>query len=106
MKYVTRSCVTCLRNLSRPRPQMIGSLPIEQVTADAVFSRVGVDYAGLVYLKLGAVWRPTVVKAYVAVFVSLTIKAVHLDLVSDLTTESFIACLRHLVVRRGHQKVI
>lgn len=34
-------------------------------------------------------------------FVSLSVKAVHLELVSDLTTDSFIACLRSFSVRRG-----
>ena len=32
-------------------------------------------------------------------FVSLSVKAVHLELVSDLTTESFIACLHHFIAR-------
>ena len=31
-----------------------------------------------------------VIKAYIAVFVALSVKAVHLELVSDLTTDSFI----------------
>ena len=34
-------------------------------------------------------------------FVSLTVKAVHLELVSDLTTDAFIACLRRFISRRG-----
>ena len=35
------------------------------------------------------------------IFVSLTVKAVHLELVTDLTTSAFIACLRRFVARRG-----
>jgi hypothetical protein len=35
------------------------------------------------------------------VFISLTVKAVHLELVSDLTSEGFIAALRRFVARRG-----
>ena len=37
--------------------------------------------------------RPTIVKAYVAVVVSLSVKAVHLEAVSDLTAEAFLACM-------------
>ena len=76
------------------------------MTPDIVFSNVGVDYAGPVLIKLGAVRRPTVVKAYIAVFVSLSVKAVHLELVSDLSTEAFLACLRRFVSRRGKPNTI
>jgi hypothetical protein len=79
----------------------MGQLPAERVTPDSVFSKVGVDYAGPVYIKLGATRRPTIIKAYVAVFVSLSVKAVHIEAVSDLTTEAFLACLRRFVSRRG-----
>ena len=34
--------------------------------------------------------------------ISLSVKAVHLELVSDMTGESFIACLCRFVARRGH----
>ena len=79
----------------------MGQLPLARVTPDIVFERVGVDYAGPMYLKLGHVRKPTIVKSYVCVFVSLIVKSVHLELVSDLTSTAFIACLRRFVGRRG-----
>ena len=78
---------------------MLGQLPIERMTPGPVFDKVGVDYAGPVLVKYGHVRKLTVVKAYICVFVSLTVKAVHLDLVSDLTTDIFIACLRRFISR-------
>jgi len=48
----------------------------------------------------------TIVKSYICVFVSLTVKAVHLELVSDLTTDAFIACLRRFISRRGIPSLI
>jgi len=47
---------------------------MEHVTPDAVFNRIGVDYAGPIYVKYGYERKPTVVKMYVCVFVSLTVK--------------------------------
>jgi hypothetical protein len=79
----------------------MGQLPLERVTPGLVFERVGVDYAGPVYLKLGHVRKPTIVKSYICVFVALSVKAVHLELVSDLTSTAFIACLRRFIARRG-----
>ncbi|XP_025264626.1 uncharacterized protein LOC112637998 [Camponotus floridanus] len=40
-------------------------------------------------------------KAFVAVFVCLASRAVHLEVVSDYTTEAFLAVLRRFVSRRG-----
>ena len=85
---------------------MLGQLPIERITPGPVFDKVGVNYAGPVLVKYGHVRKPTVVKTYICVFVSLTVKAVHLELVSDLTTYAFIACLRRFISRRGVPSVI
>ena len=84
IRSITRGCITCRRHAVRPKPQILGQLPIERVTPDTVFDRIGVDYAGPIYVKYGYVRKPTVVKTYVCVFISLTVKAVHLELVSDL----------------------
>ena len=45
--------------------------------------------------------QTTILKSYMCVFVSMTVKAVHLELVSDLSADSFTACLRRFVARRG-----
>ena len=42
----------------------------------------------------------------VCIFVSLTVKVVHLELVSDLTSEAFIGALRRFVARRGYPHLI
>ena len=73
---------------------MLGQLPVERTTPGSVFEQVGVNYAGPVYFKYGHVRKPTLVKAYIFVFVFLSVKAVHLELVSNLTSDAFIAALR------------
>ena len=85
---------------------MLGQLPTERLTPGLVFDHVGVDDAGPVYIKYGFVRKPTVVKAYICVFVSLSVKAVLLELVSNLTTEVFIATLRCFIARRGRPSTI
>ena len=67
---------------------MLGQLPIERVTPDPVFDKVSVNYTGTVLTKYRYVRKPTIMKVYVCIFVSLTVKAVHLELVSDLTSDA------------------
>ena len=106
IRDMTRACVTCRQYSARPQPQLMGQLPIERVTPGLIFEKVGVDYAGSIYVKYRYIRKPTLVKAYIWMLVSLTVKAVHLKLVSDLTTEAFIACLRRFIARRGKPSTI
>ena len=106
IRSVYRQCIVCHRHSVKPKPQMMGQLPIERVTPGPVFDKTGVDYAGPILTKLAHTRKPTIVKSYVCVFVSLTVKAVHLEVVSDLTTEAFIACLRRFIARRGKPSLI
>lgn len=106
IRTITRGCVTCRRHCTKPHPPSFGQLPIERITPDMVFDRVGLDYAGPLQIKLGYVRKPTVLKAYVCIFVSLTVKAVHLELVSDLTSEAFLAALRRFISRRGKPSLL
>ena len=62
---------------------------------------MGVDYAGPFLLKKGHTRKPVIVKSYLAVFVCFCTKAIHLEAVTDLTTEAFLACLKRFISRRG-----
>ncbi|XP_037954010.1 uncharacterized protein LOC119684129 [Teleopsis dalmanni] len=78
----------------------MGNLPTDRVTATRPFLISGVDFCGPMYTTLKIRGRPPV-KTYVAVFVCFTSKAVHFELVSDLTSNCFILCLKRFVGRRG-----
>ena len=106
IRSVTRQCITCRKQMAKPHPQLLGQVPTERVTPGLVFEKVGIDYAGPVYTKSGSTRRPVVSKSYICVFVSLSVKAVHLELVSSLTSEAFIATLRRFIARRGHPTLI
>ena len=106
VRAVTRQCVICRRSSIKPKPPHFGQLPLERLTPGPIFERTGLDYAGPLYIKYGYIRKPTVIKAYVCVFVSLTVKAVHLELITDLTSEAFLACLRRFVSRRGYPSLL
>lgn len=58
------------------------------------FAISGVDHAGPLRVKESRRGRIHITKAYVALFVCFNTKAIHLELVTDLTTEAFLAALR------------
>ena len=106
IRSVVRQCVTCRRQAVKPQPQLLGQLPSKRITPESVLERVGMDYAGPFLVKYGVVRKPTIAKAYLCVFISMTVKAVHLELVSDLTSEAFIAALRRFIARRGYPSLL
>ncbi|XP_024890294.1 uncharacterized protein LOC112466438 [Temnothorax curvispinosus] len=95
------SCVTCFRVKPISSEALMGSLPESRVTVSRPFTHCGVDYAGPIILREGKRRNSRNHKAYISVFVCFATKAVHLELVSDLTTDAFIAALKRLISRRG-----
>ncbi|XP_065082630.1 uncharacterized protein LOC135705008 [Ochlerotatus camptorhynchus] len=78
----------------------MGNLPVSRVVPSPPFAVTGVDYAEPFWTKQGT-RRPTLVKSYVAVYVCMATKAVHLEGVSDLSTDAFMASFRRFIARRG-----
>ena len=105
VRSVTRTCFNCVRANPTPIIQPIGQLPISRVTINEVFSCVGVDYCGPLYLRPSH-RKAASPKAYVCVFVCMSTKAVHLELAGDLSTTTFLMALDRFVSRRGKPKNI
>ncbi|XP_062554164.1 uncharacterized protein LOC134219449 [Armigeres subalbatus] len=100
VKRPTRNCITCCRNRPKTIQQYMADLPPARVTASRPFSTAGIDYWGPILVKQQP-RRAAPTKAYVAVFVCFSTRAVHLELVGDLSTAKFLQALRRFVSRRG-----
>ncbi|CAK9809183.1 hypothetical protein ANTQUA_LOCUS5922, partial [Anthophora quadrimaculata] len=105
-RKIVHNCIRCFRAKPRGVDYVMGNLPQEHVSYSRPFLNVGVDYCGPLYIKEKRFRNRNKVKVYVAIFVCMATKAVHLELVSDLTTEAFIACLKRLFSRRGIAKIM
>ncbi|XP_062541430.1 uncharacterized protein LOC134209460 [Armigeres subalbatus] len=82
---VVSKCIWCKVNKCRPRTPRMAPLPVERVTSSLrPFSSVGLDYLGPVEVTVGRRKE----KRWVAVFTCLAVRAVHLEVVHSLTTES------------------
>lgn len=59
------------------------------------------DYAGPIFVKSKLGRGSKLNKAYICIFVCLTTRAIHLEVASDLSTETFWAAFRRFIARRG-----
>lgn len=94
-------CVKCARHRQQRAQQLMGQLPIERLTPSRPFHNAGVDYAGPFPIRTWRGRNARSYKAYIALFVCLSTSAVHLELVTDYTSEAFIAAYKRFTVRRG-----
>lgn len=77
----------------------MGDLPPERVTPTLPFLNTGVDLCGPFQYRKVRKSLPT--KCYIAIFVCLATKAIHVEMVYDLSTAAFIAAMRRFIARRG-----
>ena len=78
----------------------MGDLPLERVKPSKPFTRVGVDFAGPFELRKSKRANKSE-KVYLCLFVCFATKAIHLEIVTSVSTPDFIACLRRFIARRG-----
>ncbi|XP_058987780.1 uncharacterized protein LOC131806914 isoform X1 [Musca domestica] len=101
IKLCIRCCPRCTRFRGEVRNQLMGNLPAYRVSINQPFQHCGIDYAGPLQIRCSKTRGVKAMKGYVAVFVCMVTKAVHLEAVSELTTEAFLAALRRFFARRG-----
>lgn len=102
IRSVISGCVKCFR--AHPRlapPPLMGDLPAFRIGQLKPFSSAAVDYAGPFDISLARARGARTYKGYICVFVCTVTKAVHFELVSELTSEAYLAALRRFISRRG-----
>ncbi|KYN07061.1 hypothetical protein ALC62_01990, partial [Cyphomyrmex costatus] len=99
IRKILHECTICFR--MRPH-ELMGDLPAMRIRqVDRAFLHCGLDYAGPVPVRLTSGRGYKSQKAYIAVFVCMTTRAIHLELVSDNTTAAFLAAYARFCSRRG-----
>ena len=92
VKRIVGKCVTCKRLEGKSYSEApVSDLPGFRVRQAAPFSKVGIDFAGPLFVKVCADCSN---KVYVALFSCCVTRAIHLELVRDLSADTFLRSLR------------
>lgn len=99
-RSTTKRCVTCTRLRGKTMQPIMGDLPAFRTNPSFTFHTCGIDFAGPFSISSRIGRGNRITKCYLCLFICLATKAIHLEVVSDLTTEAFILSLRRFVSRR------
>ncbi|XP_065902510.1 uncharacterized protein [Dysidea avara] len=103
IKSILHHCTVCHKvsgkPYSTPDPPPLPKLLTQDVHP---FTFTGVDFTGALYVQQGR----QEVKVYLCLFTCATTRAVHLELVQDLTAQTFLLAFRKFVARRSLPRIM
>ena len=103
VRRVLNKCSDCHSRKAKPAEQFIAEVPKERVTpGDPPFTYFGVDCFGPLKVKQGR----SHVKSYGCLFICLTMRALHIEIVHSLSADSTINAIRRFISVRGCPKEI
>jgi transposase InsO family protein len=80
-----------------------GQLPEDRTSPGAAFEVIGVDFAGPMKFRKSSKAEG---KSYLVIFACSLSRAVHLELLRNLETSTFIVSLKRFIARRGRPRVV
>ena len=103
LKSVAHHCMFCKKMFAKSSSQKMADLPAERLeSGHKPFTYVGLDCFGHFLIKQGR----AEVKRYACLFTCLNTRAVHLEKLNNLDTDSFLNGFRRFVSRRGTPKKV
>ena len=102
VRSVIWNCIECRKLRGKTVVQKMSDLPTDRITESAPFSYCGIDLFGPFKIKE----KRSTLKRYGVIFTCLSSRAVHIESVNSLETDSFIMSLRRMISRRGPVRVI
>ncbi|XP_062704139.1 uncharacterized protein LOC134286530 [Aedes albopictus] len=95
---MAKTCQWCRVYKCSPKIPRMAPLPLARMASFVKpFTYTGLDFFGPLTVKIGR----SNAKRWIAVFTCLTIRAVHVEVAHNLTTDSCMKCIRRFVCRRG-----
>ena len=103
VKSVISKCTICRKVQGKPIQQKMADLPEDRIEGGSPpFTNTGMDVFGPFIVKRG---RQTQ-KKYGVIFCCMASRAIHLELMDDMTSDSTVNAIRRFQARRGRVKMI
>ena len=103
VKQTGRGYIVCKRRKARLNEPVTSTLPLFRVEQDnPEFFRSDVDFFGSIYVKQ----ERSRVKRWGCIFVFMSVRAVHIELVESIDTDNFINAMQRFINRRGRPSLI
>ena len=102
-RNVIDSCMYYRNTKARMCKQVMSELPLERIEPAAPFEFTALDLFGP-YVVRDIVKRKTKMKVWGVVFSCMASRAVHADIVEDLSTEGFLKVYQRFTALRGHPR--
>ncbi|XP_050514753.1 uncharacterized protein LOC126889995 [Diabrotica virgifera virgifera] len=106
IKRLIRKCVNCFRFMTPNSVQQMADMHPDRVLPTRPFQVVSVDYGGFFLIKSSHLRKAPLYKAYVAYFICMSTKCVHIELVTGLSAEAYILTLKRFIARRSTPSII
>lgn len=102
-KAVLSNCVLCWKLRRKPLDQLVGQVPSLRVTVGfPPFSNTAMDMFGSLQVRLN---RRTLREAQVVIFTCTTTRAIHLELITEKSSEAFSMAFRRFACLHGQPNI-
>ena len=102
VRGVINKCTTCRALRGKMGEQKMADLPESRFSTEGPFTYTGLDMFGPFYVKEGRKEH----KRFVILFTCMSSRAIHLESMINMETDSFIQALRRFFSRRGYVREI
>ena len=102
LRSIKNKCLTCRKGRAKTIAPVMGDLTEERLDASTAFTNVAVDYFGPFIVKIGRRNE----KRRCCHFTWLTMRAVHIEVVPKLDTDSCLNAIMRFIARRGKTNTI
>lgn len=101
VRQILNRCLLCKRLKAATCQQIMSNLPAERIHPSRPFQKIGIDFCGPIITKPNLPRSRVKLKSYICVIICMCTKSIHLECVSDLSSQGLLACLKRFIGRRG-----